>query len=285
MTIAHINGIRISYEDSGGAGEPVLLVMGTGSPGRVWGLYQVPAFRAAGFRVITLDNRGIPPSDECPQGFTIDDMVGDVTGLIQHLGCGKVALVGTSLGARIVVEAALARPDLISRVIALAAHARLEPVQQAMTRGEIALAEQAILQPADYRAAVMALHYLSPATLRDERSAQDWLDMLAFGDGRISAGHKAQLKLSEALGDRRPAYRDIAVPLLVIGFSDDAAIPPRLSREVADVVPGARYVEVADAGHYGYLEKPEAVNRLILDDLRSASPAAHAPTNIRMHHG
>lgn len=287
MITAQINGIRIAYEDTGGPGHTVLLVMGTGSPARVWEVHQVPALKAAGFRVVSMNNRGIPPSDECPHGFTMDDMVNDVVGLIEHLGCDNVSLVGTSLGARIVVEAALARPDLLSRVIALAAHARLEPVQQAMTRGEIELAEQACPPPADYRAAVMALQYLSPATLRDEGLVQDWLDMFAFDDGLISAGHKAQLQISQSLGDRRPAYRNISLPLLVVGFSDDAAIPPRLSREVAEVVPGAEYVEIADAGHFGYLEKPAEVNRLIINYLRrsfAATGAIEVPEDIRVRH-
>lgn len=287
MITAQINGIRIAYEDTGGSGHTVLMVMGTGSPARVWEVHQVPALKAAGFRVVSMNNRGIPPSDECPHGFTMDDMVNDVVGLIEHLGFDNVSLVGTSLGARIVVEAALARPDLLSRVIALAAHARLEPVQQAMTRGEIELAGQTCLPPADYRAAVMALQYLSPATLRDEGLAQDWLDMFAFDDGRISAGHKAQLQISQSLGDRRPAYRNISTPLLVVGFSDDAAIPPRLSREVAEVVPGAEYVEIADAGHFGYLEKPAEVNRLIINYLRrslAATGATEVPEDIGVRH-
>jgi RNA polymerase sigma-70 factor (ECF subfamily) len=57
------------------------------------------------------------------------------------------------------------------------------------------------------------------------------------------------------------------VPLLVVAFGDDVAIPPRLSREVADTVPGARYVEIPDAGHFGYLERPDEVNRVLLDFL------------------
>jgi pimeloyl-ACP methyl ester carboxylesterase len=42
-------------------------------------------------------------------------------------------------------------------------------------------------------------------------------------------------------------------------------IPPYLSREIAGVIPGARYQEVPDAGHFGYLERPEAVNKILLD--------------------
>lgn len=74
MTITTPNGIRLSFTDHGGDGPPVVLVMGAGSPGRVWDVRQVPALRGAGLRVVTVDNRGTAPSDECAGGFTIDDM-------------------------------------------------------------------------------------------------------------------------------------------------------------------------------------------------------------------
>jgi pimeloyl-ACP methyl ester carboxylesterase len=259
------DGVRISYDDWVGSGPLVVLVMGTGSPGRVWHTHQVPPLRAAGYRVVTLDNRGVGASDECAAGFTIDDMVGDVAALVEHLGAGPAAVIGTSLGARIAVELALARPDLVTRAVALAAHARLDPVQRAFTAGEIALADEKVGLPLDYRASVAAMQYLSPATLRDDQAAQDWLDLLGWGGAAIGPGHRAQLAVSMALTDRSAAYRDIAVPL----FADDATIPPRLSREVADAVPGARYVEIPDAGHYGYLERPDEVNRVLLDFLAS----------------
>jgi len=261
MTVTNLNGIRLSWTDHGGDGRPVVLVMGTGSPGRVWQTHQVPALRDAGHRVLTLDNRGIPPTDECAHGFTVDDMAADVLALVAHLDTGPAALVGTSLGSRVVIEAALARPDLVTRVVAMAAHARLGPVQRAITAGEIALADAGVELPEGYHAAVSALQYLSPATLRVDRDTQDWLDILAFAGAGVSKGLRAQLQVSLALRDRTEAYRALTVPLLVLAFADDAAIPPHLSREVADAVPGARYVEVADAGHYGYLERPDEVNR------------------------
>lgn len=199
MTVTTLNGIRLSWTDHGGDGPPVVLVMGTGSPGRVWQTHQVPA-REAGHRVVTLDNRGIPPTDECAHGFTVDDMAADVLALVTHLDAGPAALVGTSLGSRVVIEAALARPDLVTRVVAMAAHARLGPVQRAITAGEIALADAGVELPEDYHAAVSALQYLSPSTLRADREAQDWLDVLAFAGAGVSKGHRAQLQVSMALG-------------------------------------------------------------------------------------
>jgi pimeloyl-ACP methyl ester carboxylesterase len=41
-------------------------------------------------------------------------------------------------------------------------------------------------------------------------------------------------------------------------------VRPRLCREVADNIPGATYQEIAQCGHYGYLEKPDAVNSALV---------------------
>ena len=62
-----------------------------------------------------------------------------------------------------------------------------------------------------------------------------------------------------------PAYRAITTPTLVIGFADDVVLPPHLGREVADALPNGRYLEIADAGHLGFIEKPQAVNAAVLD--------------------
>ncbi|MDQ4118898.1 MAG: alpha/beta hydrolase [Actinomycetota bacterium] len=263
MPLAELNGVRIGF-DVRGTGELVLLVMGTGSPGRVWNLYQVPALVDAGYRVATIDNRGIPPSEPGPGPLTIEDMVADTAALLEHLGGGPARVVGTSLGARVVSELLLARPDLVSQAVLMAAHARLDPVQQALSAGERALHDLDVELPGRYRAAVTALHNLSPRTRSDEKTVRDWLEVFEFSGAARSTGARAQLDLAE-FPDRSEAYRAIDVPTLVIGFADDQMIPPRLAREVADVLGRGRYVEVADCGHYGYLERPERVNELLLE--------------------
>jgi pimeloyl-ACP methyl ester carboxylesterase len=47
--------------------------------------------------------------------------------------------VGTSLGARVVQEFALAHPDLVAQAVMMAAHARPHPVQSWLSAGERAL--------------------------------------------------------------------------------------------------------------------------------------------------
>lgn len=266
---AALNGISLSYTEAG-QGPLVVMIMGSGSPGRVWHAHQQPALVAAGYRVVTFDNRGIAPTSECGAGFTLADMVDDTAALIEHLG-GPALVVGTSLGARIAQELALTRPALVSAAAMLGTYGRTTPLISAFSAGELALFDRDIALPDDYYAAVTVESSLSPHSLTDDRSAQDWLDIVGFSGQRRTAGMRAQLALPERNQNRLAAYRGVTRPCLVIGFADDRTLPVHLAREVAEAIPGARYEEVERAGHWGYLERPETVNALLIDFLRAVS--------------
>ncbi|MEU0410583.1 alpha/beta fold hydrolase [Streptomyces griseorubiginosus] len=270
MPFLDVNGVRLNYYDnpppgSGASAPPVLLVMGSGGSGRAWHLHQVPALTAAGFRVISFDNRGIAPSDEGAEGFGIDDLVADTAALIEELRLGPCPVVGISMGAHIAQELAVSRPELVDRLVLMATRARSDALRTALCRAEMELYDQGVRLPAGYEAVVQALHNLSPRTLDDDQRARDWLDVLeltrASGPGRW-----AQLAVG-AMPDRRPAYRGIRAATRVIAFQDDLIAPPTLGREVAEAIPGAEFEIVADCGHYGYLESPDAVNKLIVEFL------------------
>ncbi|MEO3754762.1 alpha/beta hydrolase [Streptomyces sp. B6B3] len=262
MPIARINGINLSFDEHG-AGKPVVMVTGTGAPGRIWRTNQVPALTRAGYRVITLDNRGIPPTDLCPEGFTREDMAADVAGLIEHLGVGPCRVVGFSLGSIVVQELLVARPELVERAVLMATTGRGDTLVAAATAADMELADSGAKIPPRFAAYVQALENLSAETLDDEEGLRDWLDIF-----EMSAVDRAQVRNQltlQVLPNRLPDYRRITRPCLVIGFADDRVLRPRLGREVADAIPGARYTEIAGCGHYGYLEKPEAVNSAIID--------------------
>ncbi|QIS17440.1 alpha/beta fold hydrolase [Nocardia terpenica] len=273
MPLATVNGIALNYQlkgdrakgsDAKGAAPLVVLIMGTGSPGRVWELHQVPALVAAGYRVCTFDNRGIAPSFESAAGITIDDLVADTAALIEFLDEGPALVAGTSMGARVAQELALTRPDLVRKAVFMAGHGRMDQLQKTLSAGEHDLDASGITLPPKYEAAVTAVLNLSPATLADTHAARDWLDLFEFTGGPVSPGIRAQRRMDHEF-DRLHAYRGIKVPCLAVGFADDRMLPPYLARELAEVIPGARYQEIPDAGHYGYLERPEAVNKILLD--------------------
>ena len=55
-----------------------------------------------------------------------------------------------------------------------------------------------------------------------------------------------------------------AAPTLVVPGAHDFLWPPAIGRLVADLVPGARYEVLAEAGHFPHLQAPEALARLAL---------------------
>jgi pimeloyl-ACP methyl ester carboxylesterase len=258
-----VGAITLHYEESG-HGAPVLLIPGTAARGRTWWLHQVPALVEAGYRAITPDHRGVGRSGPAAPGLTVGDLVADAVAVIERVAGGPCRLIGTSMGAYVVQELLVARPELVSQAVLMAGRARPDAVSQALAGADRAMVAAGVTLPPEYDAVTRALQNLSPRTLEDPQNAQDWLDILEMSPTDwADPGQRAHLDVVVDT-DRRPAYRGIRVPTLVLSFADDLIAPEARGRELADTIPQARYVRIPDAGHYGFLEQPAAVNDAIL---------------------
>jgi 3-oxoadipate enol-lactonase len=60
--------------------------------------------------------------------------------------------------------------------------------------------------------------------------------------------------------DSRPTLSTITCPTLVIVGREDALTPPSAAQVMRDGIAGARYVEIAEAGHLANVEQPQAFN-------------------------
>jgi len=89
--------VKLYYEDTGGEGRPVVLIHGWPLSGAAWEK-QVPALKAAGFRVITYDRRGFGRSDKPGSGFGYTTLATDTETLMAELELKDVTLVGFSMG-------------------------------------------------------------------------------------------------------------------------------------------------------------------------------------------
>ncbi|BBX04764.1 non-heme bromoperoxidase BpoC [Mycolicibacterium moriokaense] len=254
-------GVNLAFDDRGN-GEPVLFIAGRGGAGRTWHLHQVPEFQRAGYRCITFDNRGIGATENASD-FGIEQMVADTAALIEKLDAAPVRIVSVSLGSFIAQELMLAHPELVRSAVLMATRGREDRVRQFFRSAERELADSGIELPATYDAKTRLLESFSPKTLNDDNAVRDWIDMFTMWPNKSTPGMRAQLDVAPAT-NRLPAYRSIKTPVLVIGFSDDLALPPHLGREVADALPNGRYLEIPDTGHLGFLEKPQEVNSAVL---------------------
>ncbi|MDV3132209.1 alpha/beta hydrolase [Mycobacterium sp. 29Ha] len=254
--------MNLAYDDRG-SGEAVLFISGHGGVGRTWQVHQVPAFLAAGYRVVTFDNRGVGATANAER-LTTATAVADTVELIERLDLGRVRLVGVSMGSYIAQELMLGRPDLVSQAALMATRGRHDRAREFFFTAEREFADAGIQLPPSYEAKLRLLDGFSPKTLNDDRVVQDWIDTFTMWPTTSTSGVRAQFAVAPE-NNRLPAYRAITAPVLVIGFADDLVMPPHLGAEVADAVPNGRYLEIADTGHLGFLERPEAVNSAILE--------------------
>jgi len=117
----HNHGWQLAYRDSGGNGNPVLLIHGFASSSWVnWvatGWFS--ELGSHGFRVIAIDNRGHGFSDKSHkrEDYTPEAMADDCQALLDHLGLAQAHVMGYSMGARIAAFMALRHPARLASVI------------------------------------------------------------------------------------------------------------------------------------------------------------------------
>lgn len=253
--------MNLAYDDRG-TGDPVLFIAGRGGAGRTWHLYQVPEFQRAGYRVITFDNRGIGATENA-SGFSTEQVVADTAALINKVVGGPVRVVGVSMGSFIAQELMVARPELVSQAVLMATRGRQDQARDFFVNAERELIDAKVELPPSYDAKIRLLENFSPKTLNDDRAVLDWAHMFTMWPTKYTPGLRSQLAVAPEV-NRLPAYQHIKVPVLVIGFADDLVIPTHLGREVADAIPNGRYLEIDDAGHLGFIERPQEVNAAML---------------------
>src|SRR5690348_11171529 len=98
MPAIGVGDVTLHYAESG-RGAPVLLIAGTRARGRTWSLHQVPALVEAGYRAITMDQRGVGESGPARPGLTVGHLVADAVALIERAAGAPCRLIGTSMGA------------------------------------------------------------------------------------------------------------------------------------------------------------------------------------------
>lgn len=258
------NGITLAYNVYG-EGEPVLLVAGTGQAAMTWDLFQVPALVAAGYQVVTFDNRGMPPSECPPEPYTVGEMAADAAGLIEALGLAPCRVAGLSLGAFITQELALARPDIVRCAVMMGTIGRQGASGRALTEAWVEFDRSGIELPRAYDALSQLPSLFSPYTLADEEFVMNYLNFAMVGPAWTDPGRIGQHLADQAYDDRLGALSGITVPSMVVVFELDALTLAPLGREVAAAIPGCALVEIPRTGHAGPLESPDQVNAALIE--------------------
>jgi len=243
----------------GGGGGTLLYLHGLCDVHAVWPGDDWTGFLAAlaaRFDVVAPALPGYNASTGLEELDDVEDYVFHLVDLCDAVGVETpVAVVGHSLGGWFAAELALRRPDLVARVVLLAplgVHVRgveVPPFFGAVAPRGIGGAGEArslLFARPDGPVATGAL----PDTMTTEQQLL-WFAVLA-GAARLGwkAPHFQSRKLTERLGRVR-------VPTLVVRGEQDRLVPAEAARTWAGSIPGARLVEIPDAGHCLPLERPD----------------------------
>lgn len=252
----------VLWHEIAGDGPPVLLLHEGICDSRMWE-QQWRTFPPA-HRTVKCDLRGFGQTPLPPEPYS---HARDVVELLDRLQLGPAALVGVSLGGRVALEVALARPDLVDRLVLVGAGLPGHPPSDLLRR--YFEEEEAALERGDLDAALEATlrtwvdgprrrpEDVDPAVRRfvaemQRRAYELWLPV----------GQEAEEEpLVPDVGSR---YVELRLPTLVLVGTEDLPDMHEIAEKLAAGIPGARKVEIPGTAHVPSLERPDEFDRLVL---------------------
>jgi pimeloyl-ACP methyl ester carboxylesterase len=257
-----IHGAPLYVEATGGG--PSLLFIHAGvADCRMWQDQVGPL--SAHHRVIRCDLRGFGKSPVPAGPFS---NVEDVLGILDALDAKQVVCIGSSFGARVVVDFALSYPERV-RALVLAApsisgeepSSRIEQFwedeEAYLARGDLEAATELNLQlwvDGPYRTP----DQVDPIVRERVRAMQLNVFQVPVPDGAevVSPQEMAMDRLSE-----------LRMPTLLISGALDLEEKVTLAEQVAQSIPHARHQIVDNAAHLVNMEQPQRFNRAVLEFL------------------
>jgi pimeloyl-ACP methyl ester carboxylesterase len=252
MGTAQNGDVEIHYETFGDPNQPTLLLInGLSSQCINYAVEWCEMFCREGFHVVRFDNRDVGLSTKLDHvDYSLVDMADDAFAVLDAVGAEKAHIMGCSMGGMIVQRMAIDHPD------------RLLSITSVMSRtgepGYCDSSEEALAYlmapPAPSRSAYIDRQV---GALRVYGSKPEWLDEeairaragAAYDRCFCPAGVGRQMRAVMHDGSRSDQLSEIDLPALVIHGSRDTLIDPSGGRRTAELIPGARYVEIEGMGH------------------------------------
>src|SRR4051812_46251230 len=258
---AVVPGARLFYVDSGGAGIPVVFLHAATGTTRAW-QFQVPAFTAAGYRVIAYDRRG--------WGNTVVDVDGpaatgadDLLALLDAMKLERIHLVGTAGGGFVAFDFALPFP---SRLRSLTVADSVGGV-----RDKEVLDLESRIRPTQFDALPPEARELGPMyRAANPDGTRLWAEIEQGSQPSLPETSTLQLAYSVPMRNQLSLalFQQIRIPTLILAGGADMTAPPPLMKLFAARIKDAEFAVVPNAGHSSYWEDPDTFNHTVLAFVR-----------------
>jgi pimeloyl-ACP methyl ester carboxylesterase len=250
-----------------GEGPPVVLIHSSVADARLWRA-QVEALSPSHL-VVTYDRPGFGRTPLPPGPYS---ELADLRGLLDRLELDRVSLVGCSSGANTALDFSLEHPERVDRLVLVAGglrdwnwSAELEEADEEETR---------LFEAGDDEgAAETQVRFWADGSRSPDEVDAGLREYTRQAVLRSYAHYRATLEQGEDGPPERldpPASArlgDVHAPTLVVIGDADATDLHGVADRLAAEIPDARKEVVADAAHMLPLERPDELNRLLLDFL------------------
>ena len=249
---------------------PVLLVHGFPLDHTMWNA-QIEAL-AEHARVIAPDMRGFgqsPLGDVDPErGIPMEQYADELAELLDALEVAEpIVLIGLSMGGYIAWQFVRKYADRLRGLVQCDTRAVADTEEARAAR--IKMADNVAEWGSARVAEMMGPKLFSARALEAEPQLMN--DVRRVVKNTPPASIAAAQRGMAARPDVTPMLPQIQVPTLVLVGAEDAISSSAEMRTIADAIPNAEFVEIANAGHMTTMEQPEAVNEALVAFLKKLS--------------
>jgi pimeloyl-ACP methyl ester carboxylesterase len=197
-------------------------------------------------------------------GTTRDNTIAGLASRILADAPPRFALAGLSMGGYICFELARQAPDRIDRLALLDTTARPDTPELTRRRhAQIALTQDGRFAEVADQQFPLLIH----PSRQSDPAVRKLVRLMAEETGAEAFIRQQQAIIGRA--DSRPGLAAIGCPTLVLVGDGDQLTLPELSVELADAIPAARLVVVADSGHLTPLDQAEEVTKALVEWLQA----------------
>jgi pimeloyl-ACP methyl ester carboxylesterase len=240
MSVIIRNQAIIHYEALG-RGRPVVFLHSWIGSWRYW----IPSMQVASVshRGYALDLFGYGDTTHDPSLYALGPQADLLTGFLDEMGIGKVAVVGHGLGAWVGCLAAARQPGRVARIMAVS-------------------------MPLEASSVHVRLRSDNPAELVDWLAGRrpESLDVLTDAS-RMDPGVVAGCIISFQAEDPFSQFLGTRVPCLLVYGLDDPSLQVPSTDGSAPLGPNVHQVNLADSGHFPMMDAADRFNRLLTDFL------------------
>ena len=254
---AEIKGRTIAYTLLGPDSAPaVVLSHALGASSEIWG-YQLPLL-AAKFRVLAYDLPGHGESEPPVGQDSFDDLAADVTALLDHIGIGRVAFVGLSIGGMIALHFGLLYPQRLQAMVLCSTGSQINETGKKIFEDRIA---QVVEGGIETQLEGSIGRWFTPQFVSSAPATVDWVKNMYRKTS--PAGFINGCRVIQQL-DTLDRLSMISAPTLLIPGELDQGFPESVSRTIQSRINGAKLKVLTGAAHIGNVETPHQYNEILL---------------------